>query len=84
MFCIRFLVFAQEEQAINEEQIALIAYVIFAVLLLVCHINKYNLKCALVTDQTGRHKCHISSSIPCPNNSFRIRVLYLFNNRVAQ
>ncbi len=34
MFYIRFLVFAQEEQAINEEQIALIAYVIFAVLLL--------------------------------------------------
>lgn len=34
MFCIRFLVFAQEEQAINEEQIALIAYVIFAVFLL--------------------------------------------------
>ncbi|WP_335729182.1 sensor histidine kinase [Psychroserpens sp.] len=34
MLCIRFLVFAQEEQAINEEQIALIGYVIFAVLLL--------------------------------------------------
>nr|WP_321224389.1 histidine kinase [uncultured Psychroserpens sp.] len=34
MYCIRFLVFAQEEQTINEEQIALIAYVIFAVFLL--------------------------------------------------
>ncbi|MDG5491819.1 sensor histidine kinase [Psychroserpens sp. SPM9] len=34
MFCIRLLVFAQDEQAINKEQIALIGYVIFAVLLL--------------------------------------------------
>ncbi|MGB3606634.1 MAG: histidine kinase [Psychroserpens sp.] len=34
MYYIRFLVCAQTEQAINEEQIALIAYVIFAVLLL--------------------------------------------------
>lgn len=34
VFCIRFLVFAQEEQGINEEQIALIGYVVFSVLLL--------------------------------------------------
>ncbi|WP_084203422.1 sensor histidine kinase [Psychroserpens damuponensis] len=34
MLYVWFLVFAQEEQAINEEQMALIAYVIFAVLLL--------------------------------------------------
>jgi len=34
MLCIRFLVFAQEEQAIGEEQVILIAYVIFALLLL--------------------------------------------------
>ena len=34
MFCIRFLVFAQEEQAVNEEQLTLIAYVIFVVLFL--------------------------------------------------
>lgn len=32
--CIRILVFSQEEQAINREQIALIGYVIFTVLLL--------------------------------------------------
>lgn len=32
--CVWFLVFAQEEQAISKEQIALIAYVIFALLLL--------------------------------------------------
>lgn len=32
--CIRILVFTQEDQAINKEQIALIGYVIFAVLLL--------------------------------------------------
>ena len=34
MHCLRFLVFAQEEQEILREQIALISYVIFAVLLL--------------------------------------------------
>lgn len=34
MFCIRILVFAQEEQAFINEQIALISYVIFALLLL--------------------------------------------------
>ncbi|WP_298902143.1 histidine kinase [uncultured Psychroserpens sp.] len=34
MLYIRFLVLTQEEQGINEEQIALIAYVIFAILLL--------------------------------------------------
>jgi signal transduction histidine kinase len=34
MYFIRFLVFAQEEQAINEEQITLIGYVVFVLLLL--------------------------------------------------
>lgn len=34
MLCIRFLVFAQEEKVINEEQIALIGYSILALLLL--------------------------------------------------
>nr|WP_321235657.1 histidine kinase [uncultured Psychroserpens sp.] len=34
MLCIRLLVFAQEEQTINQEEIALIGYVIFAVLFL--------------------------------------------------
>lgn len=34
MFYIRFLVFAQAEQAMNEEEIALIAYVVFVVLFL--------------------------------------------------
>lgn len=32
--CVRFLVFTEEKQAISEEQIALIAYVVFALLLL--------------------------------------------------
>jgi signal transduction histidine kinase len=54
MFCIRFLVFAQEEQAINEEQIALIAYVIFAVFLLSVMVILF-----FVTFQIRKNKIHL-------------------------